>query len=129
MIALELGHLVVAAYLVEVPGLVDIDSQHMPSIRTALHVASSRGLYEMVSLLLLAGANPHLRDIGNLTPLKIAQEENHAEVVAMLEVRRRRRIIVSSSLLLNLSHVSSPFTYRSRCRSLSELSFCTKLGH
>ena len=99
--------------LIDLIKLVEVNAQDTQAARAALHIASSRGLPEMVSLLLHAGANPHLTDASNRSPLQVAQDENHLDIVAMLEVRRRRRRLVSPSCSVKVSHlyhVSFPFS-------------------
>lgn len=51
---------------------------------TALHAAAGHGNSEMVRWLLDHGANPEVRDYEDKTPIEIARENGHQEIVALL---------------------------------------------
>ena len=52
---------------------------------TALHAAVAMNRASITSLLLQAGANPTIRDKHGRTPLDCAQEDGHAQCIALLE--------------------------------------------
>lgn len=55
-----------------------------PLNRTALHECAFLGLENFVYLLLEAGANPNARDIKEKTPLALAAQNGHLNVVEVL---------------------------------------------
>jgi len=52
--------------------------------RTALIIASSRGYEEICNFLLESGANPYLQDIDGNSALSIAIQNNHQNIVSLL---------------------------------------------
>lgn len=59
---------------------------NMPLIgaRTALHIAAEKGLVDITELLLQAGANPYLKAVRGFTPLHLAVQNNHQDIVKIL---------------------------------------------
>ena len=53
--------------------------------RTALHEAAIYGNAEICAALLQHGANPKVKDAHNQTPLDYAIEENHINIITLLE--------------------------------------------
>ena len=84
--------------------------------RTALWYAAWGGNAEVARLLLQAGADPTIPDEDGCTPLSLAREENHHDVVALLEVRievvvwtcRSRSLRFTLPELMASIHGSSP---------------------
>ena len=72
MVAVEAGHLAIAARLVEAGA--DVNAHNEPEIGdTALHIAVANGTLEMVELLLNVGADPTLKGWMWITPLDAAR--------------------------------------------------------
>ena len=72
-------------FLLENVELFDIDAAAQ-SGNTALHIAANAGSFELVSLLLDAGANPRAvnKQVNDATPLDYASLEGHESIVALL---------------------------------------------
>lgn len=56
---------------------------------TALHYAANAGLDEHISLLLEAGANPHLPNKEDLTAADLAAKKGYVEIAALLETAKK----------------------------------------
>ncbi|KAL1886818.1 hypothetical protein Plec18167_000753 [Paecilomyces lecythidis] len=89
---------VVKAILASDPD-VDIDARGGRFQSTPLFVACWRGYYEVVELLLQAGANPHLKDLGSgMTVLSLIKTRRHPRLQAILSVNRQKRIQLRPSM-------------------------------
>jgi serine/threonine-protein phosphatase 6 regulatory ankyrin repeat subunit B len=87
MVAAFRGHLCVVRMLVQHMGGVGLDGRNILGW-TALYWTASRGHEEVVRYLLLAGSDPTIRDIHEMTPRAVAQQRGHSSCVAVFEVRQ-----------------------------------------
>jgi ankyrin repeat protein len=99
MFACTRGHADVVARLVA-HGCGDLDGQDSDG-RTAMHIACYRGHAGVVRALLGAGADPHVVDGYDETPMAMAVRTGRAECVAVLQVRL--------CLMYGLSHHSETY--------------------
>lgn len=72
------GHLKVVQLFLQHLGELALEERDQDG-RTALHLASCRGRDELVRCLLLAGADPTIRDDGGRTPRELAEEDAQCE--------------------------------------------------
>jgi hypothetical protein len=87
----ELRQAVRAGDVVKVRTILNADGINVNSKdnygQTALHIAASRGLAEIVKLLITKGADPDIKDRAGKTPLILAEGKGHKEVAELLQKR------------------------------------------
>ncbi|MCB2081334.1 MAG: ankyrin repeat domain-containing protein, partial [Rickettsiales bacterium] len=72
---------------------------------TALHIAASKGHYQIVSSLLQSGANPNIESTDGVTPLRLAMLGNHDDVgQLLLQYRAKRETRFVSAMRDHLSN-------------------------
>ncbi|GAD91601.1 hypothetical protein PVAR5_0174 [Paecilomyces variotii No. 5] len=99
---------VVKAILASDPDI-DIDARGGRFQSTPLFVACWRGYYEVVELLLQAGANPHLRDGSGMTALSLIKTRRHPRLQAMMSVNRKSQMYGQlRSSISGLAHSEEP---------------------
>jgi ankyrin repeat protein len=87
MLAAEEGHILVVAMLVSFLGQEGLDDMDVDG-HTALCCACLRGHVEVARLLLQAGADPGIADIGSHMPPHETQEPGHISCVLLVQVRQ-----------------------------------------
>lgn len=82
-LAARTGNLAVAEELIK--HRADVNARGYRQDETPLHIAASRGRVDIVKILLGSGADPYLRNTHKKYPLDFAREENHSEIVLLLD--------------------------------------------
>lgn len=94
ILALEKGHEAVAGMILQPTaqaGALDVQGSGMMDRRSALMIASKKGLADLVDKLLLLHANPQLQDANGKTALDLARESRHEACVALLSLHSSSR--------------------------------------
>jgi len=89
----------------------DINAQDgNDNLNTALHMAVERNELEVVNFLVMQGSDTTIKNIDGKTPLDLAEECNHAEIIDMLKSSTSKLKLSQSDTDRLASHISQPVT-------------------